>query len=256
MDYIHGSVAMELRRQNECALSLFGTVEQDRHFREQLARIQAITSSFTFAEIGGLYYNEDTNDFYIGPELQTGLGPWKTSTAYYDDLTLHLMKSVSDEALRKSPSFMLPTILSFLLRTHGEEKNGPFRLINRDFGAHNILVNENFDIVGLLDFDGIMAAPLEAMAQYPLHCSMDRDPPGYVSTFPAVMERIAHNLPFLHLYKEILTKIERDEGTTLQLADRLGSLSASAYQGLQAYGQHQDFVNESWMNSCLKMLQN
>ena len=39
-----------------------------------------------------------------------------------------------------------------------------------------------------------------------------------------------------------------------KVADRLGSTSASIYQGMTAYAQHQDFVNDKWMKSCLKML--
>jgi aminoglycoside/choline kinase family phosphotransferase len=83
---------------------------------------------------------------------------------------------------------MLPSILGHLMRTHQEEKSGPFRLTNRDFGAHNILVNDNFDIVGVIDFDGVMAAPLEAVAQYPILSFLDVDPPGVVYTAPAAGE--------------------------------------------------------------------
>ena len=160
-----------------------------------MARIQATIASFQFSKIGGIYYDDDTGDFFIGPELQTGQGPWTSSAEYYDDLARHLLKSASKDPLQNSQSFMVPSILNFLLRIRGEESNGPFRLANRDFGAHNVLVNEDFDVVGVIDFDGVMAAPLEVVAQYPLHCFLQVEPPGIVDTRPAVVERVAQTLP-------------------------------------------------------------
>lgn len=236
---------------------MFGTPEQDRKFREQMAQIQATVASFRFPKIGSLYHNRDTDEFYIGPELQTGRGPWTSSTEYYDDLVDHLLKSASSrDELKESPSFMLPSILSHLVRIHSEEKSGPFRLTNRDFGAHNILVNDNFEIVGVIDFDGVMAAPLEAVAQYPTLSFLDIDPPGAVYTAPAAIERVKRTAPRLQHYKELLGRFEA-EATGEQetkVADRLGSTSASVYRGMQAYAQHQDFVNEKWMTACLKMV--
>jgi hypothetical protein len=189
VEYIHGSVASELRQAKSCGLQMIGKPEQDRKFREQMAQIQATVASFRFPKIGSLYHDPDTDEFYIGPELQTGRGPWISSTQYYDDLVDHLLKSAStSDELKRSQSFMLPSILGHLMRTHQEEKSGPFRLTNRDFGAHNILVNDNFDIVGVIDFDGVMAAPLEAVAQYPILSFLDVDPPGVVYTAPAAGE--------------------------------------------------------------------
>lgn len=254
MDYIHGNVASELCVQRDCDDGLFGNPEQNRKFREQMARIQATVSSFQFPKIGSIYYNEDVDDFYIGPELQTGRGPWRSSTEYYDDLALHLLKSTSEDSLRQRPSFMVPSILSFLLRICGEEKEGPFRLANRDFGAHNIIVDAHFDIVGVIDFDGVMAAPLEVVAQYPDDCSFDLETPGGVETLPLALERFAENLPRLQAYKEMLAKCEGGAGGNVKVADRLGCTAARAYEGMVHYQCQQDFVNDKWMKACLQML--
>ncbi|KAL2261415.1 hypothetical protein VTK26DRAFT_4210 [Humicola hyalothermophila] len=169
IEYIHGStVASKLREAKSCAPQMFGTPEQDCKFREQMAHIQATLASFQFPQIGSLYHNEETGSFYLGSEPQTGKGPWTSSAAYYDDLVSHLLKSAAaHDDLRQSQSFMVAAILNQLIRIHGGETAGPFRLTNRDFGAHNILVNDDFDIVGVIDLDGVMAAPLEVVAQYP-----------------------------------------------------------------------------------------
>jgi hypothetical protein len=236
---------------------MFGNSEQDRKFREQMAQIQATLASFRFPQIGSLYYIQETDDFYIGPELQTGKGPWRSSAEYYDDLANYLLKSASShEELKQSQAYMLPAILRHLMRIHGEEPTGPFRLTNRDFGAHNILVNEDFEIVGVIDFDGVMAAPLEVVAQYPVLSFLETEPPGVVPTLPAAIERVRRTAPRLQEYKELLARFESGEdgkgGSTV--SDRLGSTSASVYRGMLAYAQHQDFVNEEWMKACLKMV--
>ncbi|OAQ99561.1 hypothetical protein LLEC1_01332 [Akanthomyces lecanii] len=254
MDYIHGNIASDLREQRDCDDGLFGSPEQDRKFREQVARIQATVSSFHFPKIGSIYYDEGIDDFCIGPEVQTGLGPWTSSAAYYDDLALHLLNFTSQDSLRQRPSFVVPAILSFLLRICGEEKNGPFRLTNRDFGAHNILVDDNFNVVGVIDFDGVMAAPLEVVAQYPDECSLTMAAPGGVETLPLAIERYAENFPKLQVYREMLAKCEGGAGGNVKVADRLGSMAARAYEGMVAYECQQDFVNDKWMNSCLEML--
>ena len=38
---------------------------------------------------------------------------------------------------------------------YSDKHTGPFRLVNRDFGAHNILVEDNYSIVGIVDFDSV-----------------------------------------------------------------------------------------------------
>jgi hypothetical protein len=82
MDYIDRTVATELRVAKNCDVSLFGTLDQDRKFREQMASIQVELSSFKFDQIGSLYQDERTLEFFIGPEIKTGKGPWTTSIDY------------------------------------------------------------------------------------------------------------------------------------------------------------------------------
>jgi hypothetical protein len=92
MDYVHGTVATELREAKKCDAGLFGTRDQDRKFRQQMAGIQVALSSFTFDQIGSLYRDEQTSDFFIGPEIETGKGPWTSPMDYYADLANHVMQ--------------------------------------------------------------------------------------------------------------------------------------------------------------------
>jgi hypothetical protein len=75
IDYINRAVATELREARKCDAGLFGTPDQDRKFREQMAGIQVTLSSFAFDRIGSLYQDEQTFKFFISSEIETGKGP-------------------------------------------------------------------------------------------------------------------------------------------------------------------------------------
>ncbi|KAF5530799.1 kinase-like domain-containing protein [Fusarium mexicanum] len=263
MDYIHGTVATELRDANECEGGLFGTPDQDRSFRTQMAEIQATLSSFKFHEIGSLYQDKETCDFFIGPETETGKGPWSSSLENYDDLSNHALQVCIHDAspeVQTAPSFanlILFRHLMSLYRQHTSDKES-FSLVNRDFGAHNLLVDEKFQIVGVIDFDGVMAAPIEVVAQYPVLTGLNREPPGCVETRPAAIERIERTKPKLKEYKEMLEAAERKLGNNEKgatpITDLLLSDAASVFQGLVRYQGHQVFVNNQWMEAYLKLI--
>ncbi|KAG9502074.1 hypothetical protein J7337_007790 [Fusarium musae] len=263
MDYIHGTVATELRDANEYEGGLFGMPDQDRAFRKQMAEIQATLSSFKFSQIGSLYQNKETSDFFIGPETETGKGPWSSSLEYYQDLSNHALQVCVQHAspeVKTASSFANPILFRHLMSLYRQQKPSKesFSLVNRDFGAHNLLVNENFQIVGVIDFDGVMAAPIEVVAQYPVLTGLNREPPGCVETRPAAIERIERTKPKLMEYKEMLAAAERklgndDKGAT-PIADLLLSDAASVFQGLVRYQGHQVFVNDQWMEAYLKLI--
>lgn len=52
-----------------------------------------------------------------------------------------------------------------LLRTITD--SGDFGLTNLDIGTNNVLVNENFDIVAVIDWDSVVTAPGAVLHQFP-----------------------------------------------------------------------------------------
>ena len=159
-----------------------------------MARIQVELSSFKFDQIGSLYQDEETGNFFIGPELDTGKGPWTSAMDYYTDIADHMLQVCIADAepeIQESSSFTLPVVCKHLISLFGHNtvEKGSFRFTNRDFGAHNLLVNDNIDIIGVIDFDGVMTAPAEMVAQYPQLTGLDRQPPGYAETNPLAIER-------------------------------------------------------------------
>lgn len=151
MEYIHGTTADILRDTVDSATLMYGTDEQDSRFPKQMAKIQTEISSFKFPQIGSLYYSEESSEFYIGLDLNTGMGPLQSAADYYYDLSNDLLRRAATrapKAIKESPAFILPVLLVHLLGIYGKETEGPLRLFNKDLGAHNILVDDDFNIVG------------------------------------------------------------------------------------------------------------
>ncbi|KAI1080869.1 hypothetical protein F5B20DRAFT_579688 [Whalleya microplaca] len=260
MEYIHGTTAIDLAKFKDHGPGLYGTVEQDQKFREQMARVQAEVLSFKFPEIGSLCYSEDTSSFFIGPDIQTGRGPWKSSTEYYRDLTDHLLKNtvscLNEKNRKETPCLTLPMLLNHLMNLYSEERDGPFRLNNSDFGAHNVLVDDDFNIVGVVDFDGVAAAPLEAAAQYPVFTGLDAELPGIIETEPVALVRMELTKLLLVDYKEWLIQYEAEFGgdRSAPVGNRLGSPAAIVYLAMTMYNTRNSAMNERWLTSALKML--
>ena len=264
MDYIHGTVASELRLAKGCAVGLHGSAEQDRIFRREMAAVQAGLTTFTFDRIGSLYQDPVTDEFFIGPDIETNKGPWRHSSAYFADVAEHALQVCVNNAAPEvltSASFSLPVVFTHLMKlvgsdhTSGHSLAAPFCLTNRDFGPHNVLVDDDFHIVGVIDLDGIMAAPYEVAAQFPVLAGLDPEPPGHVETRPMALERIARTKPLIREYNNMVKEIEeRFNPRGCKIWNIMLSNGARAVQGLNGYKSHQNHVNENWMRAYARLL--
>lgn len=260
MEYMHGTAALELQEQRECEAHVFGTAEQDARFWQQMASIQVQLATLTSDQIGSLHQHQDQDNFTVGPEILTGNGPWETSDQFCLDLANHQFEVAEHDAepeVHHSESFALPLkfpkLMMQLMQRGQAQSNGPYAMANRDFGAHNVLVDNDFNIVGLIDFDGCMFAPIEAVAQLPLYIGLDRSIPGHIETRELALRRIektCHLIPrYVDLVRAATAELEGGaaNGSSLSLTDALVSDAASAVQGLDEYGRHDRETNDKWM---------
>jgi len=58
------------------------------------------------------------------------------------------------------------------------EDEGPFRLIHPDFGHNNIIIDDSYSILGVIDWEGAFVGPSEMAAQFPLRLQL---PPEDIS---------------------------------------------------------------------------
>lgn len=84
-----------------------------------------------------------------------------------------------------------------------EQQGGPFSLTNRDFGAHNVRVNDEFEVIGVIDLDGVMATPIEMVARFPVLTDLERATPGNIETEPLAIARIERIASKLQQYQSI-----------------------------------------------------
>lgn len=182
---------------------------------------------------------------------------------YYTDLAFHALEVCVADAppnVQESTSFKVPVLFKHFLSLYSDNSNreGPFNLTNRDFGAHNLLGNGDFEVIGVIDFDGVMAAPIEVVAQYPKVSGLDREPPGYVETRPVAVERIKRIEPRLKEYGDLVEMAEAEMGRSKEgeatMASMMLSNATSTFQGLLKYWGHQKGVNDKWMEAYLKLL--
>lgn len=240
MSYIHGTIAAELQQAKECGTGVLRSSEQDLYFWTQMAEYHVQLASLTFDKIRSIHQNGD--NFIIGPEIETGEGPWDTTQQYYEALVRHKMQFASTDALpevRESDSFSFPSNfmkLMELTQPVDARKTGSFGLANRDFGAHNVLVDDEFNIVGFIDFDGVMAAPSAVVAQLPELMDLSRPVPGFVETREMALEYMKEAAHLLPKYVELVhAAIAWQEGNTgkkvaYEFADLLQSDVASIVQ--------------------------
>ncbi|KAK4554759.1 hypothetical protein LTR86_008261 [Recurvomyces mirabilis] len=258
MSYIHGNVASELRMDRGCAMDKFGTPSQDEKFRRQMADIQAQLARLSFDRIGSIY-QADNGTYEIGPEIETGQGPWGTAENYWTAWSDHVAQVARTDAkqeVQQDPSFDIPALFKELIGLYSQPSQTRFGLVNRDFGAHNVLVDDTFNIIGVIDFDGVMTAPIERVAQVPCDMNLDPPPPGHVDTRPAAIERIERSLPLIAQYVEMMKMAVKEttdgesESAAISgsnVADALLSDGARIVQGLIRFCSHQTFVNQPWL---------
>ena len=249
-EHVGETTANELRvLRNGNESNMYGTREQDRKFRQKLAQIQAELATFTFGSIGSLTcherslsWEETTQNYFIGPELRTGKGPWTCSTEYFKDLANHELSACKDSGMRNvisRPSHLLPREFRHLMELYSCEcppASQKYHLMDQKLGADNLLVDEDFNIVGFLEWDGIMAAPIQQVVQYPRKTGFSMPPPGKKHVDMRDIER----LMFTEKRRaEYLTMLKRaEQGGAVKISDDMHMVGATIMQGLVRYGDH------------------
>ena len=246
LTYIHGTVA------DECGLN-------DNQYRVVLAQIAKMTveiASHTFPTIGCLVEGSD-GSLKIGKELETDREPFQTAREYYTAVCLNRFQVYAkryfrnNEDAERCPGIQLPLLFNsfmHLLTTHNTDK-GPFYLTNRDLGLHNVLVDANLQIVGVIDCDTMFAAPIHVAAQH-MHIGIIHPPkPGHVTKKIAAKETYQRGSKMFEFYVECVKEAELKLYGKTTLADAMKSDGAKLVEGLESYRSMQEWVNAEWVKS-------
>ncbi|KAI9868351.1 MAG: hypothetical protein M1813_005794 [Trichoglossum hirsutum] len=181
MEYIHGTPADALFEGGKDA---FGDPQQDEYILKQLANIHVQLAQVKFYGIGSLYESESDGRYFVGPETETGTGPFSAPDEYYEALCKHrqalygngILGDISDV---HGPDTTLPQMFLDCMPTFCKmQHEGPFSLANTNFGGHSILIDSNFKVISMIDCSGIIAGPFHMGAQFPQISPIDDLIPG------------------------------------------------------------------------------
>jgi hypothetical protein len=118
-----------------------------------------------FDKIGCIFKDPETGHYEIGP-LPNGLGgPYLTATEYYQAWAA---SNMPEPGVTSDFPSRIETIASMI----SKNDNGPFRLIHPDFGHNNIIVDDDFNILSVIDWEYSFVGPPELAARFPIRLQM------------------------------------------------------------------------------------
>lgn len=203
----------------------------------QYAWITAQLASLTFPQIGSIVKQD--GEYMIGPFVETGSGPYETSSSFYEEYPDELIETFfgprASSRQRKLPDAFkkfaggLPQLLT------GET----FRLVNFDLAPNNILVDSEFDILSVIDWDAVMAVPEALIYQIPPLMGLDIIPPGQDISHPSFVKRIRRS----HRFATIMKQVFHEMGLRWMTISGFYSREVTAFRALANYkGQNNEWL--------------
>jgi hypothetical protein len=190
----------------------------------QLADIKMQLSTLTFSKIGSLKSNpgvgEDSEDVYVGPFTSTPgclynfqCGPFDSAVEFFHESrrldyekALQQSRDASDDSLCFFIWLKLLLVSSIVNFNHG-----PFRLHHPDIGANNLLLDNDFNITGLIDWSGTVIVPVESFCIMPLEFRpYQRDFPQYNLIWNCLEEaerKIEEDTPLTRYMKTLASRV-------------------------------------------------
>ena len=250
LEYLHGTIAIDFDLDDD----------QLGHVHQQLAAIITELAMHKFDRIGSLIL-DDSGDFSIGTDIETDKGPFDTGLEFYNAISKHRFRSTTEhilnnnlEAEQYKEYLFLPFLFNNLMPmfTDCADDHGPFSLTNPDLGFHNILLDGNLDIVGMIDCDMVLAAPVHVVAQVSLLAKLERPPPGLRTRDEETREWYEKGTEHFVRFLEMLKAAEERFECGNAVSEAFVSDAAALYRGMNHYRSEEPGL-ETWRQSYLYM---
>ncbi|TVY25150.1 hypothetical protein LHYA1_G006488 [Lachnellula hyalina] len=169
MDCLDGNVGMDLGMQVP--------VKHQKPLFKSLAKIHVQLSAVQLPKIGTIVSINEDGTYQQGPIPGIG-GPFDTATEFFKAWAANTEFGMPEEKLRAasgpyaeeilpSVSLFTKSITKIAERLSVRDK-GPFPLCHGDFGHNNIIVDDEYRILGVIDWEGAFAGPWELFGDFPL----------------------------------------------------------------------------------------
>ncbi|KAL5365393.1 hypothetical protein BJX96DRAFT_181678 [Aspergillus floccosus] len=184
MEFLPGPSAMDAEEGYESHHGQIPTTRKDQFYRE-VAEIQVQMASVRLPKIGSITRRND-NSFGVGPIPGFG-GPFSTAGDFFKEWAKQAKFPLSDEDIRnymangpgeeiiRSIENFLSSLQNLANNISVDNDRGPFPLYHHDFYQSNIIVDDKFRILGIIDWEGASTVPWE-LVEPPLFLSIV--PPG------------------------------------------------------------------------------
>ncbi|EFR00662.1 hypothetical protein MGYG_03669 [Nannizzia gypsea CBS 118893] len=259
MDYIHGTPADDLRATLRYGENVFGTTRQNIDFRRQLAKIQVELASKKFDRIGRPSPDGNGGYHVVSTPTESTHG---SSAEFYRRLASSLLQDASEKGVTvfDEISLCIPSLFERLVARWSTHQ-GPYGVALTGLGAHNVLVNRNFEIQGIIHPEGLIAVPLEIQAQMPLCMGLQPSPPHSLASSVQELTRITQEWERAREYISYLKEADiAHYAETLRDADdaplhsAVLAPAAVIYQGLVEYRNFRELIDHKWLIAYANLL--
>jgi hypothetical protein len=171
--------------------------------------------------MGSIHRNKSQPDcFAIGPFVDTGSGPYDSAAEFYQQYPMALHKALAGEGQAIAGQERLLTQFSFLASSlGGEETNSQcgFGLANFDLSPNNTLVDREFNILAVIDWDSVVAVPNAGLYWLPHFMGIDVPPPGHLEPVSEVVapERRRSEMKLCQCFVRKVDEVSRAAGQNL-----------------------------------------
>ncbi|POR31014.1 Uncharacterized protein TPAR_08762 [Tolypocladium paradoxum] len=261
IEYIHGNTAEEVSRaypgDHEGIPAQFA-----EKFWRQIAKTMIQLASVRLPKIGSIIRSEtDSGSFIVGPLVETGSGPYDSAGEFYADYPVALSKSLGEGSRQTSGQGELVRAFQSLAAAFptpsaraGDGSAAGFGLANYDLNPNNVLVDREFNVLAVIDWDSVVAVPDAALYRFPFLMGIGCAVPGEVDTHPAAIKREQLGRQFAEVVETVGRGLGEDdcEGANKQPTILLGksgfySKEAVAFRSLIYCKMRQDWVNSEWL---------
>ncbi|KAF8850550.1 hypothetical protein BDZ45DRAFT_769962 [Acephala macrosclerotiorum] len=172
MDCLEGNVGIDL--------GMKIPPEYKQAFLSSLAKIHVQLSAVQLPKIGTIVSMNKDSTYQQGPIPGLG-GPFDTATEFFKAWAAKAEFGMSDEQLRAASGLcaaeIIPSVTSFpksinkLAGRLSVHDHGPFPLCHGDFGHNNVIVDDKYHVLGIIDWETAFAGPWEVFGDFPLTLS-------------------------------------------------------------------------------------
>jgi len=229
MDCLPGNVGMDL--------GMKVPLEYKQKFLRSLAEIHVQLATVQLPMIGTIVSRNKDGTYRQGPIPGLG-GPFSTATEFFIAWAAKTTFGMTDEELRTASGEyadeIIPSVSSFpksisnLASRLSTRDHGPFPLCHGDFGHNNIIVDDEYRVLGLIDWEASFAGPWEMFADFPLTLSMVPPaidvPWNYNEQGDPVTDELQQQLADQKSYVAAVKDVENSRGTGNLLSDALKDL--------------------------------